>query len=162
REAAQLLVALPPRQETAAALIKTKDDPDRQVADWAAVGAARVGDAAARPRVQSIVADAAADPQLRVRAALALAAAGAPGRVGVLGDGLDRCDDVLLCRQIVGSLGKLRDPRAVPVLVKHLPEVQNRREMVEALGDVGDASAAPALLERLRGDEYVPVRIAAA
>jgi HEAT repeat protein len=43
-----------------------------------------------------------------------------------------------------------------------LPEVQNRREMVEALGDIGDPAAADALLERLRGDEYVPVRIAAA
>ncbi|HEY7372986.1 MAG TPA: sulfatase-like hydrolase/transferase [Polyangia bacterium] len=162
REAAQLLVALPPRKETAAALIKSAGDADRQVADWAAVGAARVGDAAARPRVQAIVADATADPQLRVRAALALAAVGDAGGVGVLGDALDRCDDVLLCRQIVFSLGKLRDRRAVPVLIKHLPEVQNRREMVDALGDIGDAAAAPALLERLRGDEYVPVRIAAA
>jgi HEAT repeat protein len=50
----------------------------------------------------------------------------------------------------------------VPVLLKHLPEVQNRREMVEALGDIGDPASAPALLDRLRGDEYVPVRIAAA
>ena len=48
------------------------------------------------------------------------------------------------------------------MLIKHLPEVQNRREMVEALGDIADVAAAAALLERLRGDEYVPVRIAAA
>jgi arylsulfatase A-like enzyme len=162
REAVQLLVALPPRQETAAALTKAAGDADRQVADWAAVGAARVGDVAARPRVQAIVADAGADPSLRVRAALALAAVGDAGGVVVLGDALDRCDDVLLCRQIVISLGKLRDRRAVPVLIKHLPEVQNRREMVEALGEIGDPAAAPALLERLRVDEYVPVRIAAA
>src|SRR5262249_52639133 len=153
---------LPPRQETAAALIKTAGDPDRQIADWASVGAARVGDAAARPRVQAIVADAGADPNLRVRAALALAAVGDAGGVVVLGDALDRCDDVLLCRQIIFSLGKLRDRRAVPVLIKHLPAVQNRREMVEALGAIGDPAAAGALLVRLRTDEYVPVRIAAA
>jgi arylsulfatase A-like enzyme len=162
REAAQLLVALPPRRETAAALIKTAGDADRQVADWAAVGAARVGDTAARPRVQAIVADAAVESHLRVRAALALATVGDAGGVAVLGDALDRCEDVLLCRQIVIALGKLRDPRAVPILIKHLGEVQNRREMVEALGDSGDPAAAPALLERLRSDEYVPVRIAAA
>ena len=64
--------------------------------------------------------------------------------------------------QIIFDLGKLRDRRAVPVLIKHLPEVQNRREMVEALGEIGDPAAAEALLARLRSDEYVPVRIAAA
>jgi arylsulfatase A-like enzyme len=162
REAAQLLVALPPRPETGAALIKAAGDADRQIADWAAVGAARVGDAGARPRVAAIVADAAADPLLRVRAALALAAVGDTSGVDVLGGALDNRDDLLLCRQIIVSLGKLRDRRAVPVLIKHLPEVQNRREMVETLGEIGDPSAAPALLDRLRGDEYVPVRIAAA
>jgi len=50
----------------------------------------------------------------------------------------------------------------VPVLIKHLPEVQNRREMVDALGDIGDTAATDALIERLRGDEYVPVRMQAA
>ena len=97
-----------------------------------------------------------------MRAALALAAVGDDGGVPVLGGALDHCDDVLLCRAIIVSLGKLRDRRAVPVLIEHLPEVQNRREMVEALGDIGDPAAAEALLERLRRDEYVPVRIAAA
>ena len=112
--------------------------------------------------MQAIVADPAAEPSLRVRAALALAAVGDTAGVPVLGDALDHCDDVLLCRGIIVNLGKLRDRRAVPVLLKHLPEVQNRREMVEALGEIGDPAAADALLERLRGDEYVPVRIAAA
>jgi arylsulfatase A-like enzyme len=162
REAAQLLVALSPRPETAAALARAAGDPDREIADWAAVGAARLGDASARPRVQAIVAAAGTEPNLRVRAALALAGIGDAGGVPVLGDALDHCDDVLLCRTIIANLGKLRDRRAVPVLIKHLPEVQNRREMVDALGDIGDPAAADALLERLRGDEYVPVRIAAA
>jgi arylsulfatase A-like enzyme len=162
REAAQLLVALPRRQETAAALIRAAGDPDREVADWASVGAARLGDAAARPRVQAIVGDAATDSSLRVRAALALAAVGDAVGVPALGAALDHCDDVLLCRSIIASLGKLRDRRAVPVLISHLPEVQNRREMVDALGDIGDPAAAEALLGRLRSDEYVPVRIAAA
>ncbi|HXU05057.1 MAG TPA: sulfatase-like hydrolase/transferase [Polyangia bacterium] len=162
REAAQLLVALPARPETAAALARAAADPDREIADWAAVGAARLGDKAARPRVQAIVADTGAESNLRVRAALALAAVGDAGGVPVLGDALDRCDDALLCRSIIASLGKLRDRRAVPVLIKHLPAVRIRRQIVEALGDIGDPAAADVLLERLRGDEYVPVRIAAA
>ena len=150
REAAQLLVSLPARKETSAALVKAAGDADRQIADWAAIGAARLGDPAARPRVQAIVADAGAETNMRVRAALALAAVGDTVGVPVLGDALEQCEDVLLCRGIVVNLGRLRDRRAVPVLIKHLPEVQNRREMVEALGDIGDPAAADALLERLR------------
>jgi HEAT repeat protein len=162
REAAQLLVSLPARKETSAALAKAAGDSDRQVADWAAIGAARLGDPAARPRVQAIVANANAETNLRVRAALALAAVGDTSGVPVLAEALDSCEDVLLCRGIVVNLGRLRDRRAVPLLIKHLSEVQNRREMVEALGEIGDPTAAEALLERLRSDEYVPVRIAAA
>jgi len=80
----------------------------------------------------------------------------------VLAAALDHCDDVLLCRFIIVSLGKLRDPRAVPALLAHLPEVQNRREMVDALGEIGDRRARDALVERLNRDEYVPVRVHAA
>jgi arylsulfatase A-like enzyme len=162
REAAALLVALPAQPATAAALARAASDVDRVIADWAAVGAARLGDATARPRAEAIVADTAADPSLRVHAALALAARGDARGVPALGGALDHCEDVLLCRTIITALGKLRDRQAVPVLIKHLPEVQNRREMVEALGEIGDPAAADALLERLRTDEYVPVRVAAA
>jgi arylsulfatase A-like enzyme len=162
REAAQLLVSLPAHKETAAALARAAADPDPEIADWAAIGAARLGDAAARPRVQAIVANAGAEPQRRVRAALALAAIGDRAGVDVLGGALDHCEDRLLCRAIIVNLGTLRDRRSVPVLIKHLPEVQNRRQMVEALGEIGDATAAEALMDRLRSDEYVPVRIAAA
>ena len=40
---------------------------------------------------------------------MALAAVGDPAGVAVLGGALDHCDDVLLCRTIIISLGKLRD-----------------------------------------------------
>jgi HEAT repeat protein len=176
REAAQLLAGLPPRRETAEALARAASDPDPVVSAWAAVGAVRVGDAPARGRARAIVQDpaggvpatatgaaaVAAASALRVRAALALAGAGDATGVPVLSDALDRCEDVLLCRLIILSLGKLRDPRAVPALLKHLPEVQNRREMVDALGDIADPAAKGALVERLRGDEYVPVRVQSA
>ncbi|HEV3031030.1 MAG TPA: sulfatase-like hydrolase/transferase [Polyangia bacterium] len=164
REAAQLLVGLPPRRETAAALARAAADADPIIANWAAVGAVRIGDVGARARVRSLVgADGpVAAPDLRVRAALALAGVGDPSGVPVLADALDHCEDVLLCRLIILSLGQLRDARAVPALLAHLPEVQNRREMVDALGEIGDVAARDALVERLKRDEYVPVRVRAA
>jgi arylsulfatase A-like enzyme len=161
REAAELLVGLPPRPETAPALVQAASDGDRTIADWAAIGLLRLGDARARARVAAIGVDPNAGP-LRVRAALALAEAGDASGLGVLGAALDRCDDLQLCRVIIGSLGKLRDRRAVPVLVRHLPEVMSRREVVDALGEIGDPSADEALLGLLRNDPYVTVRVGAA
>ena len=99
---------------------------------------------------------------LRVHAALALAARRRRARRAGAGRRPRSLRRRAALPGIIANLGKLRDRRAVPVLIKHLPEVQNRREMVEALGDIGDPAAAEALLERLRDDEYVPVRIAAA
>jgi arylsulfatase A-like enzyme/HEAT repeat protein len=161
REAAQLLVGLPPRRETADALARAASDPDVAISDWAAVGSVRLGNETARARVRALV-DSAPSAALRVRAALALAGIGDPTGVPVLAGALDHCDDVLLCRVVIVSLGKLRDRRAVPALIAHLPEVQNRREMVDALGEIGDPSARDALVARLGSDEYVPVRIRAA
>jgi len=162
REAAQLLVALPPRKETAGFLAQAARDADPTVADWAAVGAVRLGDAGARERVRAATGNPRAPRLLRIRAALALAQVGDATGVPTMNEALDHCDDVLLCRLIVINLGRLRDRRAVPALLAHLPEVQNRREMVDALGDIGDPAARDALVERLRGDEYVPVRVQAA
>jgi HEAT repeat protein len=81
----------------------------------------------------------------------------------VLGEALDMCSaNAALCKSIIAALGKLRDPRAVPVLVAHLSDVLTRVEIVQALGEIGDAAGEPALIERLKTDEYVPVRLAAA
>ncbi len=162
REAAELLVGLPPQPATAAALARAAGDPDSALAAWAAVGSVRLGDGTDRSRVAALVGDPTTAPELRVRAALALAAAGDGSGIPVLAGALDRHDDILLCRLIVVTLGKLGDRRAVPILLAHLPEVQNRREMVEALGALGDPAAVPALVESLRHDAYVPVRAAAA
>ncbi len=159
REAAELLVALPPRNQTTPQLALAANDKDEVVADWAAVGAVRGGDPAAVERVRTLVSDVARARKLRVRGALALAARDEHAGVPTLAEALDDCQgDVLLCRLIILQLGKLRDRRAVPALIAHLAEVQNRREMVDALGDIGDPAAVPALLDRLQHDEYVPVR----
>jgi len=159
REAAELLVALPPRAQTTPQLALAANDKDRVVADWAAVGAVRGGDLGPIERVRALVQDPARPRKLRVRGALALAARDDHTGVPTLAESLSDCqDDVLLCRLIILQIGKLKDRRAVPALIAHLPEVQNRREMVDALGDIGDPAAVPALLERLQHDEYVPVR----
>ena len=109
--------------------------PTPTVADWAAIGAVRLGDVGARERVRAVVTNRAAPRLLRIRAALALAKIGDASGVPAMNEALDHCDDVLLCRLIIITLGQLRDRRAVPALLAHLPEVQNRREMVDALGD---------------------------
>jgi arylsulfatase A-like enzyme/HEAT repeat protein len=164
REAARLLVALPARAETRAALLSAMSADDEDVRNWAAVAAARLGDPGARQRIKDLVAGPQQpDHELRVQAALALARGKDPSGVPVLAEALGDChENVLGCQLIILELGKLRDRRAVPALLAHLPEVQNRREMVEALGAIGDPSVAGALVERLETDEYVPVRVEAA
>ncbi|HXJ20238.1 MAG TPA: sulfatase-like hydrolase/transferase [Polyangia bacterium] len=162
REAVRLVVELPPHPETRAALERAAVDPDPAIADWAIVGALRLGDGARRRRVQEIAVDPKSPAGLDVRAALALAVTGDASGLPILSGALDAHEDVLLCRAIIVALGGLHDERAVPVLLAHLSEVQNRREMVEALGRQGDRRAVPALIERLKADAYVPVRAAAA
>ncbi|MEO8213309.1 MAG: sulfatase-like hydrolase/transferase [Myxococcales bacterium] len=163
REAAQLLVTLPPRKETAAQLALAAGDADRLLANWAAIGAVRAGDSHALEQVRRLVDDQTMPAALRVRGALALAARDEKAGVPTLATALEDChEDVLFCRLIIIQLGKLKDRRAVSALLKHLPEVQNRREMVDALGEIGDPAAVPDLIERLRHDEYVPVRAQAA
>src|SRR5262249_44864357 len=98
REAAQLLVGLPPRKETADFLARPVHDPDRLVAEWAAVGSVRLGDESAREQVRGVALDAQAPRLLRIRAALALAQTNDAIGVPTLGEALDHCDDVLLCR----------------------------------------------------------------
>jgi HEAT repeat protein len=167
REAARLLVeALPARQDTrpmvVAAMGAVGDD---EVRDWAAVAAVRLGEAAGRPRLLAIVARPGSEARraMRLHAALALAQAGDGTGVAVLGEALDGCSaNEALCKVIVAALGKLRDARAVPALIAHLPDVLTRVEVVQALGEIGDVAGEPALVERLKTDEYVLVRVAAA
>jgi arylsulfatase A-like enzyme len=163
REAARLLVALPPRPETRAAVLAALSADDEELRRWIAVAGTRLGDPTALAQARQILAGPDGDRELRVQAALALARAKDPSGVPVLAGALDDCrENVLGCQLIILELGKLRDRRAVPALLAHLPEVQNRREMVQALGDIGDPDVAPALVERLAHDEYVPVRVEAA
>ncbi|HEX3698057.1 MAG TPA: sulfatase-like hydrolase/transferase [Polyangia bacterium] len=165
REAARLLATLPAQPPTAAVLNQAAADPDPAVAAWASIGAARLGDERARARVQASLAQTTPDQGQRVRGALALLSVGDRSGLSLLGQTLSPCSDVALCRDIVEALGRSGDARAVPFLIRALPEVQNRRETVVALGQlgpVGGHAARDALIDRLESDEYVPVRIEAA
>ena len=58
--------------------------------------------------------------------------------------------------QAVESLGKIRDPQAVPALVELLKNETNRYPVIWALGEIGDRSAIPALNGLLSSeDKYV-------
>jgi hypothetical protein len=167
REAARLLVeALPARPDTRPMLVAAMNAADDdEVRDWAAVAAMRLGEAAGRARLLAVVgrSGSEANAALRRHAALSLGQAGDGAGVVVLGEALDACaGKEALCKTIIAVLGKLHDVRAVPALMAHLPDVLTRLEVVQALGEIGDASAEPALVERLKSDEYVPVRVAAA
>ena len=167
REAARLLVeVLAARQDTRAMVVAAMDAAgDDEVRDWAAVAAVRLGETAGRVRLLAIVVrpDGEAGRKLRLHAALALAQTGDGTGVMVLGEALDACSaNEALCKSIIAALGKLRDARAVPALIAHLPDVLTRVEVVQALGEIGDTAAEPSLVERLKSDEYVPVRVAAA
>ena len=166
REAARLLVeALPARPDTRPMLVAAMNAADDdEVRDWAAVAAMRLGEAAGRARLLAVVgrSGSEANAALRRHAALSLGQAGDGAGVVVLGEALDACaGKEALCKTIIAVLGKLHDVRAVPALMAHLPDVLTRLEVVQALGEIGDASAEPALVERLKSDEYVPVRVAA-
>lgn len=170
REAARLLAtALPPLSDTRTALAAAMRDADRAVSDWAAIATRRLGEASATERLRDLVAapgPAGSDvweAEARLHAALVLGEQGDASGVLVLGQGLDGCAErQRQCRHIAKVLGALRDPRAIPAIVKNLPEIQIRRDLVEALGDVGHPDAIPALAERLKADEYVTVRREAA
>jgi HEAT repeat protein len=167
REAARLLVqALPARPDTRPLVVAAMNAAgDDEIRDWAAVAALRLGETAGRSRLLAIVARPGTETRgaLRLHAALALVQAGDGTGVMVLGETLDACSaNEGLCKSIIAALGKLRDARAVPALIAHLSDVLTRVEVVQALGEIGDRAGEPALVERLKTDEYVPVRVAAA
>ncbi|HEX7597769.1 MAG TPA: sulfatase-like hydrolase/transferase, partial [Polyangia bacterium] len=165
--AAHLLVeALPARPDTRSWLVDAmKAADDEEIRDWATVAAVRLGEAEGHARLLAIVGrpSSEANQALGLQAALALAQTGDNAGVSILAQGLDACSSrEALCKSIVAALSKLRDPRAIPALDTHLPDVLTRLEVVQALGEIGNGTAVPVLVERLKTDEYVPVRMAAA
>jgi len=105
----------------------------------------------------------AAEP-MGLQAALTMAELGGAEGLTTLSASLsgDACGETAQCRRVAEALGRLRRREAVPALLARVPDVMTRREVVEALGTIADTRAQSVLIDRLRSDEYVPVRAAAA
>jgi arylsulfatase A-like enzyme len=160
REAAHLVATLPPDAAARAALagVAARTD-DPELADWAAVSLARLGDAAAATRVRAVCARACDAGDGPLCAAAALSGGDADGLARALAlSGDDRERTVALVR----ALGATRDPRALDPLLVALAGVRTRLEVVDALGALGDARALPTLVRWVGADPYIPVRAAMA
>lgn len=161
REAARLLLQLPPRLSTFSTLTRLQVD-DPVIAQWASVAALRLGFQPAQRQVEQILAGATADPELRLRAAQALAWRRVPGVAPVLLQLLDDCPDVESCRQVIGALGRLGDRSAVSALVARLNDPMVQRESIRALGRIAGPESAAPLVGCLLHDERSLARMEAA
>jgi arylsulfatase A-like enzyme len=155
RQAAQLIVSLPPDPSVRAALEEARSD--AALARWAELALSRLGDAAAREQVKGFIAGACGsdDHALCARAALAL---GDPAweAQALAGAGLDEPLTVALAR----ALGASHDPKALDALIPAMAPVRTRAEVVDAIGELGLPAAVPTLLRWLPAEPYIPVRAA--
>ncbi len=115
-----------------------------------------IGGAGAVGILCEVLAD--ADPTVRQRAALALGLLGrreaAPGLIAALEANRDRPDGYgpVICREIVRSLGRLEDRRAVDALIAEMGrqrDLSYLNDVVRSLGSIGDPRAAGIIGEHL-------------
>ena len=161
REAARLLVQLPPRPATFSKLVKLRLD-DPVSADWVNVAAFRLGYLPAQRQVEQILFGATPDFALRLRAAEALAWRRVRGAEQALLQLLDDCPDADSCRQVIGALGQLGDRSAVAALVTRLKNPMMQRESIRALGQIGGPESIVPLVGCLLHDEHTLARQEAA
>ncbi len=178
-------LATPEHLGTLGRLLTAAGD-DRGSARWAAVSLLRLSapahsapSAESLAAVRALLADAAADAESRLCAALALAAlpscrrpaaAPTPAEPDCLALWLESgvlpavlaLQDADRARPLIDLIGGSRDPRALPALLAQLDNVLSRADLVRALGTLGQTAAVPALRARLESDPYVHVRVAAA
>ncbi|MYA17787.1 MAG: HEAT repeat domain-containing protein, partial [Gammaproteobacteria bacterium] len=141
-------------------LIDALGDPDTSIREKrAAYSLRRIGDPRAAPRLIEMLGD--REDRLRNAAASALvdldltehADAAVTGFIGVLEDRVMRnYDNRGIVQNAVVALGRLRDPRAVPVLLEALSSYHKHvpLEAAAALGKIGDPKAVPHLARTLR------------
>jgi arylsulfatase A-like enzyme/HEAT repeat protein len=173
REAARLLLQL--RAPVARqALTQALGDADVEVRRAAQAGAAPLVPAA-RAAAKGLLADEQAPADARLWAAIGLADANDPAGVPLLaravasscqiiadGSNADgRCVgqiDPILARDVVLLLGQLKDRRAVPALLEARGNVRLRKEVVQALGEIGDPRVATPLWRELLVEPRIEVR----
>lgn len=160
-EAARLLLRLPPQLSTLSALTRLRVD-DRVIADWVSVAALRLGFRPAQRQVEHILADTTPDFELRLQAALALAGRRVRGVAPALLQLLDDCPDVESCRQVIGALGHLGDRSAVSALITRLKIPMIQRDSIRALGQIAGPESLAPLVDCLLHDERSLARMEAA
>ena len=161
REAARLLLRLPPRLSTFPTLAGLRLD-DPVINDWLSVAALRLGFQPAQRKVEELLAGTTADFELRLRAAEALAWRQTRGTAPGLLRLLDSCPDVDSCRQVIGALGRLGDRSAASALAMELKNPMLQRESIRALGQIGGLESIAPLVDCLLHDERALARVEAA
>jgi len=153
-------------------------DEDADVRKWSALALVRLGDAlgvpgaaadagaggAAGSLVESLLHD--PDARFRLAAGVALATRGdARGESELVKrweaafvPGASGHGELEEARELLEALAKLRTKSAAPVLARSLEDVRLRPYVVEALGAIGDARAKEPLLAAFAEERYVHVR----
>ena len=161
-EAARLLLRMPPRMSTLPRLLSLHDRADPALDAWASVAALRLGHRAVQAQVLGIVRDATLDFELRLHAAAALAWRSVREAAPAIVGLLDGCPDTVRCREVVVALGRLGDGSAVPALLQRIADPMVQREVIGALGRIATPETVAPLAERLLHDERSLARMEAA
>ncbi len=161
REAARLLLQLPARPSTISSLTRLQLD-DPMLADWVSVAVFRLGHRPARQQVERILADANREFELRLRAAEALAGWQGSGAAPALLGLLQGCPDRDSCRQVIVALGRLGDRSAAAALAARLNDPGLLRESIRALGQIAGPAAVASLIACLLHHEHPLARVEAA
>jgi arylsulfatase A-like enzyme len=132
-------------------------DDDARVRRWSGLALLRLGEA---PEALGIAALTDDREEERVAAALALAERGdGRGEAELVARwGRAAGTELAEAREMLAAFAKLRSRSAVPGLIKALPDVRLRPFIVEALGEIGDTRAKPALLKLWNDEPYVHLR----
>jgi arylsulfatase A-like enzyme len=155
REAARLLARLPADDATRARMTAAASETDPDVARWARIGLARLGDAPSRTQVEHDLDAwcASANAELCARAALVVGRAPALARaLAALGD------DRELEAELVRALGATHDPAALDALVLQLASVRTRTDVIAALDTLGDPRALDTFDRWVAAEPYVSAR----
>jgi len=144
------------------ALVRASDDDDPGLAIPAVVGAALLGDRASLGRLPQLLRRGDLPPALRRDALIALAKSQRRDAAPKLATLLRREKDIYRRIELIEVLGQLGDARATPALREQLATLRTRLYAIVALGEVGARKAVPELLSAIQRDRFVSWRKAAA
>jgi HEAT repeat protein len=138
-------------------------DEDAAVKKWSTLALLRLG-AGTAAGAEAILRD--AEPRFRSAAAMAMAEQGdARGESELVArwesafvPGAREHGELEEAREILAAFAKIRARSAVPALTRSLEDVRLRSYVVDALADVGDPRAVPALVATFTNERYVDVR----